>query len=209
MGKFSNAGRTSGGSSALQRLAESASANVVLPVEPVEDATVQNNSVPTQAPTTQTGTGVVPAALPPTEFSPLAEDTSAAFPPIANDPSISLRRSEELPSPIQPAFMDPQQQMEMDLAAQQRNRVPNLRERAMAPSIPNLNRQAVASSISDGGIFNRANQMAEAVAVGGLVPPVFLQNTPKFSFTYASSSFKDCKVSLHPTTSNIIKSFNT
>ena len=111
----------------------------------------------------------MPAALPPTEF-----------PPIANDPSISLRQSEELPSPMQPEFMDPQQQMEMDLAAQQRNRVPNLRERAMAPSIPNLNRQAVASSISDGGIFNRANQMAEAVAVGGLVPPVFLQNTPGF-----------------------------
>ena len=169
MGKFSNAGNTSGKTSALQRLAESASANVGLPVEPVEDATVQNYSVPTQAPTTQTGTGVVPEALPPTQF-----------PPIANDPSISLRRSEELPSPMQPESMDPQQQMEMDLAAQQRNRVPNLRERAMAPSIPNLNRQAVASSISDGGIFNRANQMAEAVAVGGLVPPVFLQNTPGF-----------------------------
>lgn len=169
MGKFSNAGNTSGKTSALQRLAESASSNVGLPVEPVEDATVQNYSVPTQAPITQTGTGVVPAALPPTEF-----------PPIANDPSISLRRAEELPSPIQPQFVDPQQQLEMDLAAQQRNRVPNLRERAMAPSVPMLNRRATASSIPDGGIFNRANQMAEAVAIGGLVPPAYLQNTPGF-----------------------------
>ena len=169
MGKFSNAGNTSGKTSALQRLAESASANVGLPVEPVEDATVQNYSVPTQAPTTQTGTGVVPAALPPIEF-----------PPIANDPSVSLRRSEELPSPIQPAFMDPQQQLEMDLAAQQRNRVPNLRERAMAQPNPNFYRRAVASSQPDGGIFDRANRMAEAVALGGLVPPVSLANTAGF-----------------------------
>jgi hypothetical protein len=169
MGKFSNTGRTSGGSSALQRLAESASANVRLPVEPAEDATVQNNSVPTQAPITQTGTGVAPAALPQTQF-----------PPIANDPSISLRRAEELPSPIQPEFMDPQQQMEMDLAAQQRNRVPNLRERAMAQPSPDFNRRAVASSQPDGGIFDRANRMAEAVALGGLVPPVSLANTAGF-----------------------------
>ena len=166
MGKFSNAGSTSGKTSALQRLAESASANVGLPVEPVEDATVQNNSVPTQAPTTQTGTGVVPAALPPTEF-----------PPIANDPSVSLRRSEELPLPMQPEFVDPQQQMEMDLAAQQRNRVPNLRERAMAQPNPAFQQRAVASSQPDGGIFDRANRMAEAVALGGLVPPVSLANT--------------------------------
>ena len=138
MGKFSNAGRTGGGSSALERLAASAKAQ--LPVEPQEDVTT----------------------------------SPAAFQATAFDPTVNLAATEELPSAPQP--LDAQQAFEATLAEQQRQAVPDLRQRFREPAVPNIVQQGSPSEV-DGGIFERANRMAASVEAGNLIPPVDLRNT--------------------------------
>lgn len=137
MSKFSNAGRT-GGSTALDRLAAKAQAQ--LPVEPRPQEEV-----------------VAPTAFPATAF----------------DPSVNLAATEELPSGPQP--LDAQQAFEATLAEQERQAVPDLRARFRDPMQPLVVQQGSPSDI-DGGIFDRANRMAESVQAGNLIPPVDLRN---------------------------------
>ena len=146
MSKFSNAGRT-GGSTALDRLAAKAQAQ--LPVEPQPQEEV-----------------VAPTAFPATAF----------------DPSVNLAATEELPSGPQP--FDAQQAFEATLAEQERQAVPDLRSRFRNPETPVFIQQGSPSEI-DGGIFDRANRMAESVQAGALIPPVDLRNT-----TSDASSFQ-------------------
>ena len=146
MGKFSQAGSTGGGLSALERLAAKAQAD--LPAGPAQE----------QAP---------------------QQPRPAIQPQTAQDPGINLQQAEELPSPFQQE-LDPQQQLEADLEAQQRNAVPDLRSRWTQAKAPAPIQAATASSKPDGGIINRANRMAQAVQDGGLIPPVSLRNTAGF-----------------------------
>ena len=144
MGKFSQAGKTGGGLSALDRLAAQ---QPDLPTGPQEPVAEQPAPSPTVRPET------------------------------AQQPGVNLQEAEELPSPAQPQ-LDPQQQLEADLGEQQRQRVPNLRERWATVPTPAPIDSATASAKPDGGIINRANRMAAAVEAGGLVLPVSLINTP-------------------------------
>ena len=148
MSKFSYAGKTGGGLSALERLA--AQGQVDLPTGPQE----------------------------------VAPQSPAIQPQTALDTSVNLAAAEELP----PAFQqpqEPQQQLEADLAEQERQTVPNLRDRWSQVPTPAPLDQAVASAKPEGGIIDRANRMAAAVRSGGLVPPVDLRNT-----TAEGTSFK-------------------
>ena len=152
MGKFSKAGTTGGGLSALERLASQSQAD--LPTGPQEEV-VQPSPTPS-----------VPSQQ------------------VLADPSQNVRAAEDLPSPFQEQ-RDPQQQLEADLAEQQRQSIPNLRERwaAIPQSDPISN--ATASSKVDGGIINRANRLASAIQSGGITPPIDLRGTTK-----DASSFK-------------------
>ena len=145
MGKFSQAGKTGAGLSALDRLAIQ---QPDLPTGPQEETV----AAPQQAP-------------PPT-----------AYPGTAQDPGVNLQEVEELPAPAQQP-LEPQQQLEADLQEQQRQRVPNLRERWANVPTPAPIDSATASAKPDGGIIHRANRMAAAVSTGGLTPPVDLRGT--------------------------------
>lgn len=173
MGKFNtNAG--SGKISKLREMMARSGPEVALPVERVEEAVDQ---LPVQPAAQPQGVAVGGGAtLPP--IAPSSTEDYSGFNQAAMDPSINLQQSEDLP--VQPQGIDPQQRMEMDIAAQDRNRVPNLRERARAAPLPDLVGRATASSKPDGGIFDRANRMAEVVEAGTLIPPVSLANTPGF-----------------------------
>lgn len=98
----------------------------------------------------------------------------AAFKGTAFDTSVNLSAVEELPSAPQP--MNPQEQLEATLQEQQRQAVPDMRQR-MANPMPEFKIQSVGTTGVDGGIFDRANKMAAAVEAGNLIPPVDLRNT--------------------------------
>lgn len=181
MGKFNtNAG--SGKTSKLRQLMSRPESGVTLPVEPVVDA------VGEVAPITQTGemAAAAPARDNPVLNAPAITEDYSSFNRSAMDPSVNLRRSEDLPLP--PEEVSVEQQDMLDYQAQDRNRVANLRDRAVAPEPVVLNRQAVASGIVDGGIFNRANQMADSAKTGTLVPPQSLRNTAGFPLAEEGAS---------------------
>ena len=142
MAKFSQAGKTGGGLSALEKLA---SQQVELPTGPQEEVVAQPQPAPA---------------------------------PVAADPSVNLRQTEDLPAG--PQQLEPQQQLEADLAEQQRQSLPNLRERWAQVPTPDPISSATASTASDGGVITRANRMAAAVQTGGLIPPTSLANTAGF-----------------------------
>ena len=154
MGKYSQAGKTGGGLSALDRLAAQQPDLLTGPQEPVAEH-------PAPSPTVR--------------------------PETAQQPGVNLQEAEELPSPAQPQ-LDPQQQLEADLGEQQRQRVPNLRERWATVPTPAPIDSATASAKPDGAIINRANRMAAAVEAGGLIPPVSLANTAGFAPAQAGAT---------------------
>ena len=82
--------------------------------------------------------------------------------------------------PTAPTQLDPQQQLEATLQEQDRQAVPDLRERWSQPKAANPVAAANASAKGDGGIITRANDMANAVQTGGLMPAVSLANTAGF-----------------------------
>ena len=155
MGKFSQAGSTGGGLSALERLAFEAQPELPTgtPAEQVQERPQQPNIQP--------GT--------------------------AQDPGINLQRAEELPSPFQQQ-LDPQQQLEADLAEQERNSVPDMRARWTNNVQPSPLATVQAASKPDGGIFDRANRMAKSVETGGLVPPISLRQTVGFPMAEQGAS---------------------
>ena len=150
MGKFSAAGKTQ--SALMSDLERIAQAEANLPVEPQQEAAVE------QAPV-----------------------NPAAFQQTAQDPTINLATAEELPGQFeQLQQQDPQQQLEANLQEEQRQAIPNIRERWKNVPTPAPIQSATASADVDGGIINRANRMAKAVESGGITPPVSLRNTPGF-----------------------------
>ena len=128
----------------------------------------------------------LPTGQAPVQPEPVAEPTPsggglrAEFAAAATDTSQSLREPEGEGLPDAPVQPDEQQQFEADLGEQQRQSIPNLRDRWKGVSIPDPVNTATASSNADGGIINRANKMAQTVAEGGIVPPVSLANTEGF-----------------------------
>ena len=108
-------------------------------------------------------------------------------PGTAQDPGINLQRAEELPSPFQQQ-LDPQQQLEADLAEQERNSVPDMRARWTKNVQPSPLATVQAASKPDGGIFDRANRMAKSVETGGLVPPISLRQTVGFPMAEQGAS---------------------
>ena len=147
MGKFSQAGSTGGGLSALERLAFEAQPELPTgrPEEQVQERPQQPNIQP--------GT--------------------------AQDPGVNLQRAEELPSPFQQP-QDAQQRFESDLEEEQRHTVPDLNARWNKQAQPFKISAVTASTDSNGGIFRRAQQMAQSVENEFIVPPVSLRNTEGF-----------------------------
>ena len=155
MGKFSSAGSTGGGS-ALDRLAAQGAAE--LPTGTPQEEVVDQSvyAQPTPSP--------APAA-------------------VAADPSQNLQASEDLPAaPVQP---DAEAQFQGILGEQQRQEIPNLRDRWQAAKRPDPINTATASTKVDGGIFDRANRLAASAESGAIIPPVDLRRT-----TSEGQSFK-------------------
>ena len=100
--------------------------------------------------------------------SPAAQEATA-------DPSQNLQASEDLPAA--PAEQDAESQFQGILGEQQRQEIPNLRDRWQAAKVPDPVNTATASAKVDGGIFDRANRLAASAENGGIVPPVSLANT--------------------------------
>ena len=124
------------------------------------------------------------AAQPPVGNQVPAAEPVAPAP--QNDPSVSLHQQQPTQQvqgealPVAPLEVEPQQQLENDLAEQQRQQVPNLRERWANAQASDPVNAATASSKVDGGILHRANDMAAAVESGQLLPAVSLANTEGF-----------------------------
>ncbi len=125
------------------------------------------------------------------------ERLASAQPPVgdkvpaapAADPSVSFRQPEKVAAPAvapqeelpaAPAPVEAQQQFEQVLQEEQRQAVPNLREKWKTPQSVDPIHGATASTKVDGGIFARANKMAEGVESGMLFPAVSLANTAGF-----------------------------
>ena len=155
MGKFSQAGSTGGGMSALERLASQAQAD--LPAGPAQEQVQEQRPRPNVQPQT------------------------------AQDPGVNLQQAEELPSPFQQR-LDPQQQLEADIAEQERHSVPDMRARWTKNVQPSPLATVQGAAKPDGGIFDRANRMAASVEAGGLVPPVSLRKTVGFPLAQEGAS---------------------
>ena len=111
----------------------------------------------------------------PTETAPEIPQAPAQDPQVLQDPSQNLQVAEELPAQApEIAPLAPDQQLEADLAEQQRQSLPDLRERWKAQQMPDPILSATSSIKPDGGIIDRANKMASAAEQGGLRLPVEL-----------------------------------
>ena len=123
--------------------------------------------------------------LPTGQIAPEQEQEVA--PQQAIDPSVSLRGTErtgqafdqELPAPSQPR-LEPQEQLNADVAEVERHSIPTLRQRWQQPLPPDPIDVATASAKPDGGIIHRANKMAADAERGALFPSVSLANTAGF-----------------------------
>ena len=102
-----------------------------------------------------------------------------------NNPAVSLHQQQPTEQvrgealPVAPLEVQPQQQLENDLAEQQRQQVPELRERWATPPTPHpifYDNGSTASSKPDGGIIRRANALAASVESGSSFPGISLKN---------------------------------
>ena len=114
----------------------------------------------------------------------------------AADPSVNLKQAEELPAA--PEVLDSEQQLQADLQEQQRQAVPSLRDRWADIPTPKPLEQATASSMSDGGIINRAKNLAQTVEAGGLKLPTSTFNTSAYGLAQEGATGAQIAEQLSP-----------